>query len=208
VGVIFHPFVILAGTAASRSKEKNSNAQNETMSVAANRYATALIDVVYPAGKAEAGLQQLQSFASLLNEQPDARRFLENPAIASDRRMRVLKEIGAALGFDRRVANFINILARRNRLPILEEIIGEYRRLMDERLGIVRARVTAARPLDSEQQKELAGTLQQITGKEVRMELAIDPSLIGGLVAKVGSTIYDGSVRQQLQAFKHRLVGD
>jgi len=178
------------------------------MSVAANRYATALIDVLHPAGKAEAGLQQLQSFASLLNEQPDGRRFLENPAIASDRRVRVLKEIGAALGFDRRVANFINILAGRNRLPILEEIIGEYRRLMDERLGIVRARVTAARPLDSEQQKELAGALHQITGKEVRMELAIDPSLIGGLVAQVGSTIYDGSVLQQLQAFKHRLVGD
>ena len=178
------------------------------MSVAANRYATALIDVLHPAGKAEAGLQQLQSFASLLNEQPDGRRFLENPAIASDRRVRVLKEIGAALGFDRRVANFINILAGRNRLPILEEIIGEYRRLMDERLGIVRARVTAARPLDSEQQKELAGTLHQITGKEVRMELAIDPSLIGGLVAQVGSTIYDGSVLQQLQAFKHRLVGE
>jgi len=178
------------------------------MSVAANRYATALIDVLYPADKAEAGLQQLQSFASLLNEQPDGRRFLQNPAMASERRMRVLKEIGAALGFDRRVANFVNILAERNRLPILEKIIAEYRRLMDDRLGIVRARVTAARPLDSAQQKELAAKLQHITGKQVRMEVAIDPSLIGGVVAQVGSTIYDGSVRQQLQAFKDRLVGD
>jgi F-type H+-transporting ATPase subunit delta len=177
------------------------------MSVAANRYATALIDVLFPE-KAEAGLQQLQKFAALLNEQPDSRRFLQNPAMAGDRRNRLLKEIAAALGFDRRVANFINILADRNRLPYLEEIIEEYQRLMDKRLGMVRARITTARMLDSGQQQELARKLQQVTGMQVRMEVAIDPSLIGGMVAQVGSTIYDGSVRQQLNAFKARLVGE
>jgi len=178
------------------------------MSVVANRYATALIDVLYPADKAETGFQQLESFAALLNEQPDLRTFLQNPALASVRRLRLLKEIAAALGFDRRVANFINILAERNRLPSLEEIIVEYQRLMDQRLGIVRARVASARPMDSARQRELALELQRITGKQVRMELAIDPSLIGGVVAQVGSTIYDGSVRQQLQAFKDRLGGE
>jgi F-type H+-transporting ATPase subunit delta len=178
------------------------------MSLAANRYATALMDVLYPGKKAEAGFQQLQSFAALLKEQPDSRRFLENPALAGDRRTRLLKEISAALGFDRPVANFINILADRNRLPILDEVIVEYRRIMDKRLGIVRARVTAARTLDTAQQQELARKLQEITGKQVRMEVAIDPSLLGGVVAQVGSTIYDGSVRQQLEAFKSRLVGD
>ena len=94
------------------------------MSVAANRYATALIDVLYP-DKAEAGLQQLQSFVRLLNEQPDSRRILENPAMAGERRNRLLKEISSAFGFDRRVSNFVSILADRNRLPILEEIITE-----------------------------------------------------------------------------------
>jgi F-type H+-transporting ATPase subunit delta len=177
------------------------------MSVAANRYATALIDVLYP-DKAEAGLQQLQSFVGLLNEQPDSRRILENPAMAGERRNRLLKEISAVFGFDRRISNFISILADRNRLPILEEIITEYQRLMDKRLGIVRARVTSAHALNSMQQQELARKLQQITGKQVRMEVAIDSSLIGGVVAQVGSTIYDGSVRQQLQVFKSRLVGD
>jgi len=177
------------------------------MSVAANRYATALIDVLFPA-KAEAGLEQLQKFAALLNEQPDSRRFLENPAMAGERRNRLLKEVASALGFERRVANFINILADRNRLPILEEIIEEYQRLMDKRLGIVRAQITTARALDSAQQQELARMLQQVTGMQVRMEVAIDPSLIGGMVAQVGSTIYDGSVRQQLNAFKTRLVGE
>jgi F-type H+-transporting ATPase subunit delta len=177
------------------------------MSVAANRYATALIDVLYPA-KTEAGLQQLEQLVELFNEQPDSRRFLENPAMAGDRRKRLLKEISAAFNFDRRVANFINILADRNRLPLLDEIVIEYRRLMDKRLGIVRARVTTARRLEPAQQQELTRKLEQITGKQVRMEVSIDPSLIGGVVAQVGSTIYDGSVRQQLQAFKTRLVGE
>jgi F-type H+-transporting ATPase subunit delta len=177
------------------------------MSVAANRYATALIDALYPE-KAEAGLQQLQQFATLLIEEPDSRRFLENPAMAGERRKRLLKEIAGAFAFDRRVANFINILADRNRLPILEEIITEYQRLMDKRLGVVRARVTTARSMDQAQQQEVARKLEQITGKQVRMEVATDPSLIGGVVAQVGSTIYDGSVRHQLQAFKTRLVGE
>src|SRR5262245_3709626 len=119
-------------------------------SVAANRYATALIDALYP-HKAELGLQQLQSFASLLAEEPNLRRLLENPAMGGDRRNRLLKEISAALSFDRRLANFVSILANRNRLPLLEDIISEYQRLLDQRLGIVRARVTAAATLDPAQ---------------------------------------------------------
>jgi F-type H+-transporting ATPase subunit delta len=175
------------------------------MSVAANRYAKALIDVLYP-DKAEAGLQQLQSFSALLKEQPDARRFFENPALAGDRRKRLLKEISGALGFDRRVANFVDLLIDRNRLPILDELIDAYQRFLDERLGIVRARVTAARSLDVAQQRELGAKLEKITGKQVRMEVAVDPSLIGGVIAQVGSTVYDGSIRQQLQAFKSRVI--
>jgi len=177
------------------------------MSVAANRYATALIDVLYP-DKAEDGLQQLQQFAALLEEQPDSRRFLQNPALAGERRTRLLNEISAALGFDRRVANFINILTARNRLPILEEIIEEYQRLMDKRLGIVRAHVTSAQALNANQQQDLLRKFEQITGKQVRMNVSVDPSLIGGVMAQVGSTIYDGSVRQQLKAFKTRLTGE
>src|SRR5216117_921258 len=170
------------------------------MSVVANRYARALIDVLYPEN-AEAGLQQLGDFISLLNDQQAARRFLENPTMAGERRRRLLKEIFDALNLERRVANFIGILADRARLPILEEIIQAYQKLLDERLGILRARVTSAYSLDAAQQRELAARLEQVTGKQIRMEVAVDPSLIGGMVAQVGTTIYDGSVRQQLQAF-------
>ena len=175
------------------------------MSVAANRYAKALLDSVYPE-KSEDGLQQLQSFQALLKDQPDARRLLENPTVSGDRRKRLVKEVAAALGFDRRVATFVDILVDRNRLALINEITTAYQKLLDERLGIVRAIVRAAQPLDSAQQKELATKLENVTGKQVRMEMAVDPSLIGGVVAQVGSTIYDGSVRQQLKAFKGRLI--
>ena len=175
------------------------------MSVAANRYAKSLLDVLYP-DNAEAGLQQLQSFSSLLKEEPNARRLLQDPTLSADRRRRLLKEISGALGFDRRLANFIGIIIDRSRLPLLDEIIVAYEKLFDERLGVVRAEVTAARPLDGLQQRELAAKLEQVTGKQVRMEVAVDPSLIGGVIAKVGSTIYDGSMRNQLNAFKSRLI--
>jgi len=174
------------------------------MSVAANRYARALIDALYPE-KAEIGQQQLQQFLSLLTDQPDARRLLENPAMAGDRRKRLLNDLSGALNLDRRVANFIGILVDRDRLSLLDEIIQTYQKFLDEKLGIVRARVTAAYSLDAAQQKELMARLEKATGKQIRMEVAVDPSLIGGLVAQVGSTIYDGSVRQQLQAFRNQL---
>ena len=163
------------------------------------------MDVLYPE-KAQPGLQQLQEFLSLLNEQPDARRFLENPTTAGDRRKRLLKEIFDALSLDRRVANFIGILVDRDRLPVLAEIIEAYQKLLDDRLGILRARVTAAHSLNAFEQRDLVARLERATGKQIRMEVAVDPSLIGGVIAQVGSTIYDGSVRRQLQAFKNRVV--
>ena len=175
------------------------------MSVAANRYAKALLDGLYPQ-KAEAGHQQLQSLLSLLKDQPDARRLLENPTVSVDRRKRLVKEIAAALGFDRRVATFVDILINRNRVPLIDQITAAYQKLLDERLGVVRAVVRAAHPLDTSQQKELIAKLEKVTGKQVRMEMTLDPSLIGGVIAQVGSTIYDGSVRQQLKAFKSSLI--
>jgi F-type H+-transporting ATPase subunit delta len=163
------------------------------------------MDVLYPE-KAEAGQEQLQRFALLLREEPDARRLLENPTMAGERRTKLLKEIGSALGFEKRIVNFIGILVDRGRLDALDEIIDAYTKLLDDRMGIVRAVVTAARPLDAAQQKELAARLTERTGKQIRMEVAVDPALIGGVVAQVGSTVYDGSVRTQLEAFKSRLT--
>ena len=177
------------------------------MTVAASRYAKALIDVLYP-NKAEAGLEQLQRFSSLLTTQPDSRRIFENPTISSDRRQALLNQISSTLSFEPAIRNFLNLLIDRNRIDIVDEITQVYQRLLDDRLGIVRARVTSAFPMDAAQQSDIATKLQRVTGKKVRVESATDPSLIGGVVAEVGSTIYDGSIRQQLQSFRKNLGTD
>jgi F-type H+-transporting ATPase subunit delta len=177
------------------------------MSVAANRYAKALLDVLYPAS-AELGLEQLVKFSSLLSSQPQMRQLFENPTIAAQRRKEVFKGIADSLSYESYVRNFINLLIERNRLDLLADIIVAYQKLLDENLGIVRARITSAGPLDAAQQRDIAARLEQVTGKHVRVELSVDPALIGGVVARVGSTIYDGSIRQQLQVFKQRLIQD
>jgi F-type H+-transporting ATPase subunit delta len=175
------------------------------MSVAARRYAKALLDVLYPA-KAEAGLEELRHFSSMLKQQSDARLVFENPTISPERRKDLLDKLGDALKLDAPIRNFIALLIDRNRLDSLDEIISTYDGLLDERLGVVKAHVTSALALDSTQQSEVVAKLQALTGKKVKMEVSIDPALIGGLVAKVGSTIYDGSIRQQLQTFRESLT--
>jgi F-type H+-transporting ATPase subunit delta len=177
------------------------------MSVAANRYAKALLDVLYPAN-AELGLEQLVKFSSLLSTQAQMRQLFENPTIAAERRKEVFKGIADSLSYESYIRNFINLLIERNRLDLLADIIVAYQKLLDEKLGIVRARVTSATPLDAAQQRDIAARLEKVTGKHVRVELSVDPALIGGVVARVGSTIYDGSIRQQLQVFKQRLIQD
>ena len=175
------------------------------MSVAANRYAKALIDALYP-DQAEVGYEQLVQLKKLLKEQPEARGLFENPTVPADRRKTWLREIGKASGFIPKIENFIDVLIERNRLDLLEEITQTYEKLLDERLGIARAVVRAAQPLNEAQQKNLATKLGVATGKQVRMQVSVDPTLLGGMVAQVGGTIYDGSLRQQLQAFKAKLA--
>jgi F-type H+-transporting ATPase subunit delta len=177
------------------------------MSVAASRYAKALLDVLYPA-RAESGIDQLRKFLSVLSEQDDARLVFENPTLSVVSRKDLLDKMGDALSLDPPIRNFLGLLIERNRLDLLDEIAKTYEALLDEKLGIVRARVTTALALDAIQQEQVSARLHALTGKKVRMETFVDPTLIGGLVAQVGSTIYDGSIRQQLQTFRNSLTQD
>jgi len=177
------------------------------MSVVASRYAKALLDVLYPT-QAEAGREQLRQFASVLSQELDARLLLENPTVSVERRKDLVGTIGDTLALAVPVRNFLGLLIERNRLDLLDKMVSTYESLLDDKLGIVRARITSALELDSRQRDEVAARLQALTGKKVRMEVLVDPSLIGGLVAQVGSTIYDGSIRQQLQAFRNNLTQD
>lgn len=177
------------------------------MSVVASRYAKALLDVLYPA-RAEMGRQQLVKFSSLLERESEARLILENPTVSTEKRKDLLNKIGDALPLDPPMRNFLGLLIEKNRLDVLGEIVSTYDALLDDKLGVVRAHVTSALELDSAQREKVAAKLQALTGKKIRMDVAVDPSLIGGLVAQVGSTIYDGSIRQQLETFRNSLTQD
>src|SRR5262249_18948508 len=150
------------------------------------------LDVLYPA-KADAGLDQLKGFSTVLSQQNDAKLVFENPTVSTERRKDLVNKIGDALKLDQPVRNFLGILIERNRLDLLPEVVTTYETMLDDKNGVVQARLTSAQELTSAQQSEVSAKLQALTGKKVRMQVSVDPSLIGGLVAQVGSTIYDGS---------------
>ena len=174
------------------------------MSVVASRYARALIDALAPDLMA-AGLDQLRGFRQVL-EYEDARKLLMNPVIPPERREAFVGALARSLGFDARVRKLLGLIVERRRLPVLDDIIEAYQKLLDERTGIVRAVVTVAAPLAESDRAAIAERLEKATGKSVEMEVEQDPSLIGGVVVRIGSTVYDGSVRQQLHGFKDRLL--
>jgi F-type H+-transporting ATPase subunit delta len=178
----------------------------------ANRYAQALVDVVTGTAPVSAGLTpekitgELRDFIAAFRSSTDLRNVLESPAAAPDKKKAIIAELGQRLGLSRVAQNFLLTVTAHRRLRLIEEMLESFETLLDERMGIVRAEVAAARPVDGEQQSALAARLGALTGKQVRLHLSIDPSLLGGVVARIGSTIYDGSVKGQLHALGRRLA--
>ncbi len=178
------------------------------MTVVASRYARALIEALSGENTAgpDAGLEQLGQIKLLLGNEPDARKLLINPVIPPDRRDSFVDEISRLLGLDARVAKLLRLIVERRRLEILDDLIDAYRKMLDEKNGIVRAVVRSAGPLSEAQQQEVAEKLEKSLGQRVVMAVEEDPSLIAGLIVRVGSTVYDGSLLQQLTGFKERLM--
>ena len=178
------------------------------MTVVASRYARALIEALSGENTAgpDAGLEQLGQIKLLLGNEPDARKLLINPVIPPDRRDSFVDEISRLLGLDARVAKLLRLIVERRRLEILDDLIDAYRKMLDEKNGIVRAVVRSAGPLSEAQQQEVAEKLEKSLGQRVVMAVEEHPSLIAGLIVRVGSTVYDGSLLQQLTGFKERLM--
>ena len=142
----------------------------------------------------------------MLSQQADARLVFENPTVSTENRKDLLNKVGDALKLDTNIRNFLALLIDRNRLDLLGEITSTYESLLDAKLGFVQAHVTSALELDSAQQGAVSAKLEALTGKKVKMRVSVDPALIGGFIAEVGGTIYDGSIRQQLQTFRNSLT--
>jgi F-type H+-transporting ATPase subunit delta len=178
-----------------------------TNKTAAIRYARALLDV---AVKEKANLEQIETellqFADLFKQYPLLEKVLLNPAVPLPRKRAAVAELLERIKFSPIVSKLLVLLADRDRLVLLPELLAAYRdRLLDYR-RVVRAEVTTAAPIDARRVEAIKSSLAKVTGRTVMMATNVDPSIIGGLVARIGSTVYDGSVTRQLEKMKERLV--
>lgn len=175
------------------------------MAAIANRYARALADVSFKLGQHEAVERELEQFGQLLDGNRELSAFYEAPAISAVRKKAATRQLLARLGFCRTTANFIHVLVERDRMGHFKEMLQAFRRGVRDRLGIVEVGVTTSTEMDRPLRDQLTRALEQLSGKRVQLHFHTDPQILGGVIARVGDTIYDGSVRQQLQQMKERL---
>jgi F-type H+-transporting ATPase subunit delta len=177
------------------------------MASSAPRYARAFAQVAESAKlDATRTQQQLRDFADTLAGSSELREFLENPSIEMPAKLKVLDAIAKRLGMYVQVRNFIAVILDHQRLTELGEILNGYRELADEHAGAVEAKITSSRKLSDVDRAQLEAEVTKLAGARVRASYAEDASLLGGAVVEIGSTIYDGSVRAQLQRLKQKLV--
>lgn len=175
------------------------------------RYAKALVDLVARPSSSVSpteAVAQLTSFARVLAESPELENVLLSPAVSSSRKRAVIGRLASDLSISKLISNFLFVLVDHRRVAELNAIRDAFDALMDERMGVTRVRVAAARELNDRQRQGLRDRLSALTGNTARLEFAVDPELLGGAIARIGSTIYDGSVRGQLEALRRRLSAE
>lgn len=178
-----------------------------TNRASAARYARALLDVTRAEGADfDAVERDLASFVSLVDRDAALRRVLVTPAVPAPRKKALVSELLARAPLLPQVSKLLVMLADRDRLAILPDILDQLRqRLLDLR-HVVRAEVTTAAPLEGERIDALSAALGALTGRQVAMTTRVDPDLIGGVVTRIGSVVYDGSVKRHLERMKVALT--
>jgi F-type H+-transporting ATPase subunit delta len=180
-------------------------------SAVAQRYAHALVDIVMSPGsvlKPEDAQGQLAAVEGLLQESPELRTALLTPAIPTSRKRAVMATLLEKLGVSTLIRNFVYVIVDHRRIAIFEDIREAFERQLDERLGFLRAEIASAAALNAARSAGLEAELSKLTGKRMRLRFDVDPSLIGGVVAHIGSTVYDGSVRGELRELGRKLAGE
>jgi F-type H+-transporting ATPase subunit delta len=174
----------------------------------ANRYANALADAVTNGSSADpqATLAELRSFQSIIGTSADLRIVLLSPAVSTAKKRAVIAKLADAIPLSKTVRNFLFVMVDRRRADILGEVADAFETVLGERLGFVKAAVTSAAPLSEDERARLQEALSEVAEKSVRCEFEVDPALIGGVVARIGSTVYDGSVRTQLESLRQKLM--
>lgn len=179
------------------------------LSVVATRYAKALVDVVAAPGSQvdpSAALAQLRSIEEVFAGSLDLRNALLSPAVSPSRKRAVVASILGPLGLHKQVLNFLYVVIDHRRVHEFSSIAEAFEALLDERLGYVRAEVSSARDLTDTQRTVLEAEISRVAGKKAKLKFSTDPALVAGVVARIGSTVYDGSVRGQLDRLRTRLA--
>jgi F-type H+-transporting ATPase subunit delta len=175
------------------------------LSAVAERYAAALADVAVERKNSETVKRNLAAFVEAFSSIADLRNALESPALNAEVKRKVIAEVAGKMGLDVAVRNFIYLVVDHRRTEVLPEIEQAFLSELNERLGIVDAEVTSAHELNDDEKRQLSAVLEQRTGKKVEARFQIDGALLGGAVVRLGSTIYDGSVRDQLKRLREQL---
>jgi F-type H+-transporting ATPase subunit delta len=177
------------------------------MASVASTYARAFADVVLSAhldaSRAVGGLREI---ARLLSENAILKRVWENPAVPAEQKRKVLDAIVQREGIDKPVRNLVAVLIDHRRVPFVPRIIEQLEKELDSRLGFAEAQISSVRELADAEKRALEAQVAKTTGKKVRAQYALDSSLLGGAVVRVGSTIYDGSVKGQLEKIREAIT--
>src|ERR1700722_4146016 len=177
------------------------------MSVLSLRYAHAFASVAAASHlNVATAQQQLSDFSGTLAGSRELREVLMNPSIANDQKLKVLDAIAGRIGMFPQVRNFIAVIMNHQRLDELDEILTEYHAVADDQSGLTEAEVISARPLNDNDRAELETQVAKLAGGRIRTTYFQDATLLGGAVVRIGSTVYDGSIRAQLQQLKQKLV--
>ncbi|MCG3159139.1 MAG: ATP synthase subunit delta [Acidobacteria bacterium] len=172
----------------------------------ANRYARALADVIIERRETNEVVTELDSFARMMDGHSQLRDVFASPVIAVERKRAVLGELLARFSPRQTTANFLQLLLNNSRLQDLDQMLRALSRELDARAGVVSADVTTAREISEQEKTALQSQLKAATGKDVRLQFRTDPAIIGGVVTRIGSLVYDGSIKNQLAQMKQRLM--
>ena len=177
-----------------------------TTRASAARYARALFDVALKETSVEQAGHDLSIVGDLFQQHPDLQRVLTTPAVPAGRKKAVLEELLPRLNLSSPVAKLLVLLAERDRLVLLPDMIEVYRERLMEHQQVISAEVTSAAPLAPERVAQMQERLAKATGRKVTMTTKVDPTLIGGIVTRIGGTVYDGSLATQITRFRDRML--
>jgi F-type H+-transporting ATPase subunit delta len=179
-----------------------------SLRASAARYARALLDVAVRESDAERAEADLSAFVDLLERHEDLRRALESPVVPANSKRAIVERLVARATPTAPVGRLLRVLAERDRLTLLPVLLDVYRERLREHRRLIRAEVTTAVPLTPELVDAIEQRLAATTGRTVSLSVRVDPSIVGGVVARIGSMVYDGSIAAQLRAVRQRLGGD